>query len=162
MKTSRLNRVAGIFFALILTAGVAVSSENADGKGRNNPGSQQSCIPSISGLSEYQKQRINQMEAQNQAAMKDLQEKRRSATEKAQKTELKKQMEKQAESHRNSITSVLSANQQQQFLQFQTYGGLENYQKQGMGPGEGKGKEKGKGSGNGGGKGRGNGNRHQM
>jgi hypothetical protein len=112
MKTSRLNRVAGIFFALILTAGVAVSGEIEEGKGRNNPGAQPTCIPSISGLSEYQKQRINQLEALNQATMKELQTKRRTASEKAQKTQLKKQMDKQAENHRNSITSLLSADQQ--------------------------------------------------
>ncbi len=119
---------------------------------------QQTCINSISGLSEYQKQRITSMESQNQTVINDLQKKRRSATEKTQKEEVKKRIEKQAETHRNAVTSVLSADQQKQFLQFQTNGGIQNHQgeKQGMGKGSGHG------NGNGSGKGRGNGNRHQM
>ncbi len=94
------------------------------------------------------------MEAQNQSAINDLQEKRRSATEKTQKEEIRKQMDKQIESHRNAVTSVLSADQQKQFLQFQTNGANQNTQtqKQGMGKGNGQGK----------GKGRGNGNKYQM
>lgn len=158
MKTIRLNRIAGILIALTLTSGVAVSSNNPDGKGRNNALAQPTCINSISGLSEYQKQRITAMETQNKTVLNDLQEKRRSATEKTQKEEIRKQTEKQAETHRNAVTSVLSADQQRQFLQFQTNGDIQNKQnqKQGMGKGNGQGK------GNGSGKGRGNGNRYQM
>ena len=126
MKTSRSNRFAGLCLVLILTAGVAVSGNKPDGKGRNNGIEQQTCINSISGLSEYQKQRITAMETQNQTALNDLQEKRRSATEKTQKEEIRKKTEKQAETHRNAVTSVLSADQQKQFLQFQTNGGIQN------------------------------------
>jgi hypothetical protein len=158
MKTSRLNRFAGILIALILTSGVAISGNNPDGKGKNNGMAEQTCINSISGLSEYQKQRITEMETQNKTVLNDLQEKRRSATEKTQKEEIRKQTEKQAETHRNAVTSVLSADQQKQFLQFHTNGGIQNNQgqKQGMGKGNGQGK------GNGSGKGRGNGNKYQM
>ncbi len=154
MKTSRLNRFAGLCLALILTAGTAVSGNNQEGKGRNGAIAQQTCINSISGLSEYQKGRIVTMETQNQMVMSKLLEKRRSADGKIQKEEIKKQMDKQAETHQNAVTSVLSADQQTQFLQFQTYGTNQNaqMQKQGMG--------KGKGHGNGSGKGKGN--RYQM
>ena len=160
MKTSRLNRVAWILIALNLAAGSAISSNNPDGKGKSNGVAQQTCINSISGLSEYQKERITAMETQNKTALNDLQEKRRSATEKTQKEEIRKQMDKQIESHRNAVTSVLSADQQKQFLQFQSSGNIQNNQnqkqKQGMGKGNGHGK------GNGSGKGRGNGNKYQM
>jgi hypothetical protein len=154
MKTSRLNRFAGLCLALILTAGVAVSSNKQDGKGRNNSAVQQTCTNSISGLSEYQKGRIVAMESQSQTVINELREKQRSTTKKDEKKEIKKQMDKQAETHRNAVTSVLSADQQKQFLQFQTYGANQNTQKQGMG--------KGAGHGNGSGKGRGNGNKYQM
>jgi hypothetical protein len=156
MKTSRLNRFAGLCLALILTAGSAVSGKSPDGKGQNNAGPQQSCIHSISGLSELQKDKIFAMETQNQKVMNELREKQRSADSKTQKEEIKKQMDKQAETHRNSVISVLSADQQKQFLQFQANGANQNNQtqKQGMG--------KGKGPGNGSGKGKGNGNRYQM
>jgi hypothetical protein len=156
MKTSRLNRFAGLCLALILTAGSAVLSNNPNGKSRNSEVVQQTCIHSISGLSEYQKERIVAMETENQTVMNKLREKQRSTTEKDQKREIKKQMDKQAETHRNAVLSVLSADQQAQFLQFQTYGANQNTQnqKQGMG--------KGAGHGNGSGKGMGNGNKYQM
>jgi hypothetical protein len=158
METSRLNRFAGILIALTLTSGIAISGNNSDGKGKNNGIAQQTCLNSISGLSEYQKGRIVAMETQNQTVMNELREKQRSADGKTQKEEIRKQTEKQAETHRNAVTSVLSADQQTQFLQFQSNGGVPNNQnqKQGMGKGNGQGK------GNGSGKGRGNGNRHQM
>ena len=155
METSRLNRVAGIFLALIVTAGSAVSSNNLDGKGRSNI-SKETCIHSISGLSEYQKGRIIAMETQNQTVMNDLREKQRSTTEKDEKKELKNQMDKQAETHRNAVTSVLSADQQKQFLQFQTYGTNQNTQNQKQGTG------KGNGHGNGSGSGRGSGSKSRM
>lgn len=149
MKTSRLNRFAGLCLALILAAGVAVSSNNLEGKGRNSSMAQETCIHSISGLSEYQKGRIAAMEIQNQTAMNDLRENQRSATEKDKKKEIKKQMDKQAETHRNAVTSVLSADQQKQFLQFQTYGTNQNIQSQKQGAGRGNGGRKGSGGGKG-------------
>jgi len=155
MKISRFNRFAGIFFALIVTAGVAVSSNNLDGKSRNNA-LQGSCIQSISGLSEYQKGRITSMEIQNQSAMTDLQEKRRSASGKTQKEEIRKQMDKQVESHGNAIKTLLSADQQRQYIQLQSNGGNSTIQGQKQGAGKGRGK------GNGSGSGRGNGNKCRM
>lgn len=156
MKTSLMNRFAGLCLALILTAGVAVSSNNADGKVRNNAVTQQTCINSISGLSDLQKNKIMAMEAQHNTAMKELREKGQSSSEKTQKEEIKKQMDKQVENHGNAIKSVLSADQQNQFILFQANAGKPNPQgqKQGMG--------KGQGHGNGSGKGKGNGNRYQM
>jgi len=164
METSRINRVAGLCLALILTAGVTVSGINPDGKDRSSAVELETCIHSISGLSEYQKERIISMEAQNQTAMNKLREKQHFAEGKTQKEEIKKQMEKQIETHRNAVTSVLSADQQIQFLQFQTYGARQNAQnqKQGAGKGNGKGNGRGKGSGNGSGGGRGNGNKCRM
>jgi hypothetical protein len=152
MKTSPFFRFAGILIAFTLVSGVAVPDNYSDGKGRNGANAQPTCINSISGLSEYQKERITAMEAQNQAAINILQEKRRSATEKAKKEEVKKQMEKQAETHRNAVTSVLSADQQKQFLQFQSNGGIQNNQSH----------KQGQGKGNGSGKGRGNRSRYPM
>jgi hypothetical protein len=149
MKTRRLNRFAGLCLALILTVGSSVSGNNPDGKGQHK-GSQETCINSVSGLSEYQKERIVSMETKNQTVMNDLREKQRSASGKTQKSDIKKQMDAQFEIHRNAVTSVLSADQQRQFLQFQTYGANQNtqYQKQGGGKGSGKGNGSGSGRGN--------------
>jgi len=156
MKTSRLNRVAGLFLALIVTSGVAVSSNNLDGKGRNNSTSQETCINSISGLSGYQKDRIITMETRNQSVMNDLREKQHSASGKTQKEEIRKQMDKQVENHGNAIKTLLSADQQKQFIQFQSTEGNQNFQGQKQGAG------KGSGRGNGSGSGRGNGNKYRM
>ncbi len=151
MITSRLNRFIWLCLALILTAGFAVSSNNLDGKGRNNS-MQETCINSISGLSEYQKQQIVSMEIKNRSVMNELREKQQSASGKTQKKEIKKQMDQQIESHGNAIKSVLSADQQNQFIQFQINGGNQNFQ----------GQKHGAGKGNGSGSGRGNGNKCRM
>lgn len=155
MKISRLNRVAGIFIALFVTAGVAVSSDNLEGKYRNKA-LKESCIHSISGLSEYQKGRITSMEIQHQSEINDLQEKRRSASGKTQKKEIKKQMVKQVENQGDAIKTLLSADQQKQYILFQSSGGNQNFQGQKQVAGKGSGK------GNGSGKGRGNGNKCRM
>ena len=159
MKTSRINRVAGTFLALIVTAGVAVSSNNPDGKSRNNS-PQQTCVNLISGLSEYQRERIVAMEVQNQTVMNDLRERQHSASGKAQREEIKKQMEKQIGNHGNAIKTVLSADQQRQYIQFQSNGGNPNSQGQKQGGGMGAGKGSGRGNGSEGG--RGNGNKCRM
>ncbi|MDP2336829.1 MAG: hypothetical protein Q8N05_10345 [Bacteroidota bacterium] len=152
MKTSRLNRVAWIFIALIVTAGVAVSSNIFDGKGRNNT-LQATCINSISGLSEYQKDRIIAMETQNQSAMNDLWEKQHAASGKTEKDEIKKQMDKQVLNHGNAIKTLLSADQQKQYILLQLNGDNQNHQAKKQGNGKGKG--------NGSGQGRGKGMGHQ-
>ncbi len=150
MRTSRLTRFTGLCLALILAAGVAISSNNPDGKGRNNA-MQETCINSISGLSEYQKQRIISMEIKNQSVMNDLREKQHSASGKTQKKEIREQMDKQIEDHGNTIKTLLSADQLKQFIQFQIDGGHQNLQgqKQGSGKGMGKGNGSGNGSGHG-------------
>ena len=151
MKTSLLNRFAGLCLALILTAVVAVSSNNPEEKVQNKS-AQETCIHSISGLSEYQKERIVAMETQNQTVMNELRKKGQSSSGKTQKEEIKKQMDKQVENYGNAIKSVLSADQQKQFILFQVNAGKPNPQ----------GQKQGMGKGNGSGKGRGNGNRYQM
>ncbi len=156
MKTNLLNRFAWLCLAFTITAGVAVSSNNLDGKDRNNVVAQQTCINSISGLSEYQKERITAMELQNQTVVNELREKQQAASGKAQKEELKKQMDKQADNHGNAIKTLLSADQQKQFIQFQSNAGKPTSQGQKKGSGKGNGK------GNGTGSGKGNGSKYRM
>ena len=155
MRTNLLNRFAWLCLALILSSGVAVLSNNPDGKSRNKA-LQESCINSISGLSEYQKERITVMESQNQTLVNALREKQHTASGKTQKEVLKKQMDKQAENHGNAIKTLLSADQQKQYIQFQSQGSKPDFQGQKQGAG------KGKGNGNGSGSGRGNGSKCRM
>lgn len=144
MKTSRLNRVAGIFLALIVTAQVAVSSTNLDNKDKNKT-NQKSCINSISGLTEYQKERIIAIEQQNRTIMNDLREKKQSASGKKQKEDIKNQMDKQVVSYEFAIKALLSADQQLQFDLFQK----NSTNKKSPNPNQGGGKGKGGGKGNG-------------
>lgn len=149
MKTSRLNRVAGIFLALTVTAGVAVSSNNLDGKGRKNSVSQKTCINSISGLSELQKEKITAMETLHHTAMNELREKSQLSSGKTQKEEIRKQMDKQVEIHGNTIKSVLSADQQKQYILLQINGDNQKQQAHMQGKGQGKGNGSGQGRGRG-------------
>ena len=148
MRTNLLNRFAGLCLALVLSSGVAVLSNNPDGKSQNKA-LQESCINSISGLSEYQKERITVMEIQNQTVVNELREKQHAASGKTQKEELKKQVDKQAENHGNAIKTLLSADQQKQYIQFQSQGSKPDSQGQKQGAGKGKGNGSGSGRGNG-------------
>ena len=147
MKTNLLNRFAVLFLALTVTAGVGFSSPSFDGKGRNNT-AHETCINLISGLSEYQKQRIVAMETQNRSVMNELREKQQSASGKTQKKEIRKHIDKQIVSHENEIKTLLSADQQKQLIQFQNYGGNQNFQGQKQGTGKGFGSGGGRGNGN--------------
>lgn len=144
MKTSRLTRVAGIFFALIVSTQVAFSSTTLDNKDKNKT-NQKSCINSISGLTEYQKERIVEIERQNQTIKIELREKQHSARGKKQKEDIKIQMDKQDESYEFAIKALLSADQQLQFDQFQSIGTNKKYPSQKQGGGKGKGGGKGNG-----------------
>jgi len=157
MKTSRFNRFAGLCLALILSSGLAFSSHNNDGIKKLNPEYQKSVINFISGLSEYQKERIFSMEAQHRQVMSELQGKMQSSSGKMQKAEIRKQMDKQIENHQNTVLTVLSADQQKQLIMHQING--ENQKQQMQKQGKGKGSGHGNGSGQGRGQGQGMGGR---
>jgi len=126
MKKNLLNRFAGIFLALIVTAGSAVSSNNLESKGRYNT-TNAACINQISGLSQDQKDRITAMETQHQSVMNELREKRRSTTDITQKDQIRKQMDEQVGNHRNAVKAILNADQQKQFDQIPRNGGAQNF-----------------------------------
>ncbi len=131
MRTSLLKRFAGIFLALFVTATVAVSSNNADGRGRNRT-SGGSCVNSISGLNQEQKDQIISLNEGHQTAMNELREKRRSTSDLTQKDQIREQMNAQITTHKNAVKELLNANQQKQFDQIVGNGGSQqNYGKQG-------------------------------
>lgn len=159
MKTIRFKRVAGIFLALTLSIGTAFSTQNTGHKNRQSPETQKSCIHSISGLSELQKDKITAMETRHFIVMNELREKIQSSSEKKQKAEIRKEMDQQIEIHGNAVKSVLSADQQTQFILHQTQGGPPDQKSQMQGKGKGSGSGHGNGSGQG--KGRGMGMRNK-
>jgi hypothetical protein len=163
MRTRQLNRFMGAFIALTLTAGIAVSSNNFSGKGRNNT-KNATCVNQISGLSQDQKTQMTSMESQHQATMNTLREKRQSTTEIAQKNQIRQEMDTQVNNHRNAVSALLNADQQKQLIQLRSNNsGKHQYRKggdlqsqasvkekgKGKGKGDGSGKQKGKGNGNG-------------
>ncbi len=128
MRTSLLNRFAGILLALTVTAVSAVSSNTFEGKGRNSAATA-NCINRISGLSQDQKDQITTLATQHQTAMNKLREKRQSTTDVSQKDQIRKQMDAQIESHRNAVRAILNADQQKQFDQLPRNGGNQGYGK---------------------------------
>jgi hypothetical protein len=157
MKTSQIKWFAWVFLALISANAIAFSGNLTDKKDRNKPVEQRSCINSISGLSELQKEKITSMEIQHFATMNEFKEKIQSSTDKKQKAEIRKEMDQQIEIHGNSVKSVLSADQQKQFIMLQAQGDRQSQMNQTQGKGKGSGH--GSGSGNGSGRGMGMGNR---
>lgn len=149
MSTNHLKRFVWVFFALITTSSVAISSNIAKKKDPNNSVQQKSCMNSISGLSELQKEKINTMETQHFKTMNEFREKILTSTDKTQKEEIRNQMKKQTEKHQNSITTVLSADQQRQYILLQTKGNTQNQQAHQQGNKQGRGKGNGNGQGRG-------------
>ncbi|MFA5328335.1 MAG: hypothetical protein WC384_11140 [Prolixibacteraceae bacterium] len=132
MRTSPLKRFAGIFLALFVTATVAVSSNNSDGRGRNRT-SGANCVRSISGLNQDQKDKIISMNAQHQATMNELREKRRSTIDQDEKNQIREQMVSQVATHRNEVKALLNPDQQKQFEQFPRNGNNQQFGNNGAG-----------------------------
>lgn len=149
MTTSHLIRFAGVCFILIFTAGSVISGNLTDKKDRNNTISQKSCIGFITGLNELQKEKITTMETQHFSMMNEFREKIRSSSEKAQKKEIRKQMDMQIENHQNTIKTVLSADQQKQYILLQARGNNQNQQNHQQGNRQRRGKGNGSGQGRG-------------
>ena len=146
MRTSLLNRFAGILLALTVTAGSAVSSNYFDGKGRNRAANA-TCVNRISGLSQDQKNQITALATQHQTAMNELREKRQSTTDMSQKDQIRQQMDAQIESHRNAVKAILNPDQQKQFDQLPRNGGNQGYGKGNGNQGRGSGNCTGQGNG---------------
>lgn len=126
MKTNRIKRFAGILLALTVTTST-FSASYLQGKGRNQTNGA-TCINRISGLSQEQKDKIISMKTAHQATMNTLRTKRQSTTDVAQKDQIRKEMDTEVASHRNSVRTVLNAEQQEQFDQTpRNAGSQQNY-----------------------------------
>lgn len=121
MKTSKLNNIAWVFFALMLTS-TTVSAQGWGNGNRSNHNSNQNCISSISGLSDKQQKQIQEMEEKHYEAMAEFRTERQSTTNAIEKSELRTDMLKKVEAHRNSVKKLLSDEQQKQYEQLHTRG----------------------------------------
>ncbi|WP_319500645.1 hypothetical protein [uncultured Draconibacterium sp.] len=138
MKTSKLINVAWVFFALVLTTTSVYAQRgrraNAVQNNQNLP-----CLAQISDLSEEQKTSIQELEASHQKTMTELREQRRSTVNAVEKSEIRTEMLKNVEAHRNEVKSLLSEEQQTQYKQLQAYGSYGRNQNVGRGNGRGNG-----------------------
>lgn len=123
MKTSKLKNVAWVFFALVLTSTTVLSQ----GRGRaTNVQNQQvqPCVTQLSNLSDEQKAGIEKLNASHQKAMAGLRDERRSTVNAIEKSEIRTEMLKKVEAHRNEVSALLSDEQQAQYNQLQASVGL--------------------------------------
>lgn len=114
MNFSRLQKFAWAFFALAITTTTVFSQGWRNGKG-GNLAQTNVCLEQISGLTEDQKSKITEMGNKHQKVMEDLRTKRRSTSDAIEKSEIGTEMLKNLQSHRESVKSVLTENQQKEF-----------------------------------------------
>lgn len=88
---------------------------------RNYQNQNGECLNRISGLTEKQQTQIQEMEDKHHEGMAEFRTKQRSTNNAIQKSELRTEMLKKVEAHRNSVKKVLTANQQKQYEQLHAY-----------------------------------------
>lgn len=141
MKTSKLINVAWVFFALVLTTTTVFAQRGRNANQvQNNPNLP--CLAQISDLTEEQKTSIQELEASHQKTMTELREQRRSTVNAIEKSEIRTEMLKNVEAHRNEVKSLLTEEQQAQYKQLKATAGA------GQGRGNGQFNRKGRGNGN--------------
>lgn len=114
MKTSKLRKLAWVFFALALGTTTVFAQGWKNGKNSNN-NQNQACLNQISDLSEEQKTKIQEMESIHQKEMTVLRDERRSTVDAIEKNEIRGEMLKNVKSHQTAVRILLSEEQQNQY-----------------------------------------------
>ncbi|AHW61652.1 LTXXQ motif family protein [Draconibacterium orientale] len=132
MKTSKLFNVAWVLFALVLTTTTVFAQRgrraNPVQNNQNLP-----CLTQISNLTEEQETSIQELEASHQKTMAELRTERRSTINAVEKSEIRTEMLKKVEAHRNDMKSLLTEEQQIQYDQLQASMGYGRNQNVGRG-----------------------------
>jgi hypothetical protein len=123
MKTSNLQKLFWVFFALIVTTTSIFAQGRRTG---NNVQTNQNlpCVTQISNLSDQQVVEIEKLEAGHQETMEELRTQRRSTIDAVEKSEIRTEMLKKVEAHQNDVKSLLNADQKAEYEQLQNNGGL--------------------------------------
>lgn len=145
MKTSSLKKIAWVFFALALSASTAFAQGGRQGN-RNANQQKGTCLNYISDLTEDQQSQINALNEKHMGAMDELRTKRRSTGNAVEKSEIRTEMLKSVETHRNAVRSLLTEDQQKRYDQLQANAGTGRNQN--VGRGNGNGGKRGRGQGN--------------
>ncbi len=115
MKFSKLKKLAGVFFALVLGTSVAFSQGKQNRYMGNNNVQERFNINQLNDLSEQQKKAITELNEKHMTKMAELREKRQSEYDPASKTGIRDEMLESILAHRNSIKQILKPEQQKQF-----------------------------------------------
>jgi hypothetical protein len=126
MKTSRLQKLAWVFFALALTSTTVLAQGNRTGN-RYSQNQNATCLSYISNLSDKQQTQIVEMEEQHQVQMAELRTNRRTTINAIEKSEIRTEMLKKVEAHRNSVKKILNEEQKLQYDQLHAQGNLAQY-----------------------------------
>ncbi len=111
MKTNRSKRFAGLIIALAVATTTAFAGNNP---GRNN--NRGICINQISNLTDGQKEKISTLQTEHQKTMDQLRQNRRNTTDWSVKNQISEEMNSENQKYRNELNSVLTPEQQTQFL----------------------------------------------
>lgn len=130
METSKLKKLAWVFFALALTTTTLFAQGWRNGnRSFNNPNN--NCINQISGLSDEQKTKIDGLNKSHFETMSQLRAQCQSTTDAIEKSEIRTTMLKTVKAHRDEVKSLLTPDQQKEFDALQQRGNFGNGSGQG-------------------------------
>ncbi|WP_346858969.1 hypothetical protein [uncultured Draconibacterium sp.] len=123
MKTSNLQKLFWVFFALIVTT-TSVYAQGRRNVNRIQDNQNLPCVTQISNLSDQQVTEIEKLEAGHRETMEELRTQRRSTIDAVEKSEIRTEMLKQVQTHQNDVKGLLTADQKAEYEQLQNNGGL--------------------------------------
>lgn len=111
-----------IFIALMLGSTIVFAQGWRNGRCINNYNGegQWTCVNVLSDITDEQKEKISELETAHQKAMAELRVDMRSTNEPLKKNEIRGEMIKKVQTHRNEVRNLLTEEQQKQYDLLQT------------------------------------------
>jgi len=123
MKTSKLQKLAWVLFALTLGTGTLAAQEKGIGKkALVQNGKKITCVESISNLTMKQVEAISKMETKHQSQIDNLREKMQSTNDFNEKKQIRNEMLENVVTHRSEVKKLLTENQQKEYDMHQLRG----------------------------------------
>ena len=134
MKISKLQKFAGVFFALALGTSTLFAQGWRDGNRALVQNYERiTCVDYLSDLTDEQVETITALEGKHQEQMDVLRDKRRSTTNWEEKDLIREEMLENVVAHRNEVRNQLNENQQKEYDLLQLRGN--NFRNQRVGYG---------------------------
>lgn len=133
MKTSKLRKLAGAFFALALGT-TTLFAQGYRFQSNRYLSQENACLSQISDLTEEQKNKILELENTHQEDMAELRAGRRSTTNIEEKDEIRSRMLNQVDAHQKEVKDMLTKSQQKEYdlLHYRANNVRNNFQKFGQ------------------------------